>query len=49
MQNWAKDVAVEGIGWQDGDTRGFPKSITSIPELVSFKKIFNIQQFCIKT
>uniref|UniRef100_H2Y9R8 Lipoxygenase domain-containing protein n=1 Tax=Ciona savignyi TaxID=51511 RepID=H2Y9R8_CIOSA len=33
LQGWAQDVAHEGLGW-DGNTRGFPDSITTIEQLV---------------
>uniref|UniRef100_H2Y5X3 Lipoxygenase domain-containing protein n=1 Tax=Ciona savignyi TaxID=51511 RepID=H2Y5X3_CIOSA len=34
LQGWARDVAREGLGWQDGDSRGFPETITTIPQLM---------------
>nr|XP_002122603.3 allene oxide synthase-lipoxygenase protein-like [Ciona intestinalis] len=34
LQGWAKDVAEHGLGWQDGNTRGFPTSITNIEQLI---------------
>ena len=38
LQNWASDVAVEGIGWQEGDLKGFPLNINSVDELVGSVK-----------
>nr|XP_018669787.2 arachidonate 5-lipoxygenase isoform X1 [Ciona intestinalis] len=34
LQGWAHDVAVEGFGWQDGNTRGAPENIVSVEQLV---------------
>jgi len=39
LQSWTEDVAVEGIGWQDGDTKGFPRNINSIDQLVEYVTI----------
>jgi hypothetical protein len=36
LQNWIKDVAYEGIGWQDGNTKGFPTCLNTVEELLSY-------------
>lgn len=39
LQGWAQDVAKEGLGWQDNDTKGMPEQLKSIEQLVSYKHI----------
>ena len=39
LQNFAKDVATEGLGWQDGNTRGMKEQISSLDELVGLSMI----------
>lgn len=35
LQSWVSDVANEGIGWQNKDTKGFPSNLTKKEDLVS--------------
>ena len=35
LQDWVNDVAVEGIGWQNGTTKDFPTHLSTKEELVS--------------
>jgi len=35
LQDWVRDVAEEGFGWQDGNKRGVPERLDSVEKLVS--------------
>uniref|UniRef100_H2YS71 Lipoxygenase domain-containing protein n=1 Tax=Ciona savignyi TaxID=51511 RepID=H2YS71_CIOSA len=39
LQSWMYDVAHEGIGWQDGNLRGFPDKLTTRDELIRMATI----------
>nr|CAB3221299.1 arachidonate 5-lipoxygenase-like [Phallusia mammillata] len=34
LKLWAKDVAKEGLGWQDHDTKGMSENLTSVDQLI---------------
>nr|CAB3221311.1 arachidonate 5-lipoxygenase-like [Phallusia mammillata] len=34
LQDWIRDVAVEGVAWQDGDYRGVPDHIDTLEQLI---------------
>jgi len=36
LQDWIRESTTIGIGWQDGDCKGFPQHFESVSELVEF-------------
>lgn len=43
LQDWLNDVATEGVGWIDGNTKGVPKEVTTFEQLVFNKTTYSIQ------
>ncbi|CAK8695675.1 unnamed protein product [Clavelina lepadiformis] len=39
LQDYANDLATNGLGWQDGNTRGIPNKITTIEQLVDICQV----------
>ena len=42
MQSFANEVAHEGFGWEDGNTRGMPDKFETREKLVSRESVYCI-------
>ena len=45
IQAWVHDIAHEGFGWFDGNTRGMPDKIDTFDQLVSLWIITNMRLY----